>query len=1091
MHQKRARRSISMVLVVVLLFAMTMPTFAQTQGASKENVQITILGTSDLHGRIYPWDYASDKEDAAVGYAKVATVVNEVRKQNPNTIVVDAGDTIQDNSIELFHQDPTNPMIDAMNQIGYNAWTLGNHEFNFGLDVLGRAMKGSKAAVLAGNIRKADGSRFAKAYEIVEVDGVKVALIGMIAPHVPRWEGSTPEHFKGLTFTDPLVETKQVVKELKGKVDVMIGVMHLGKESEYNMPNASIEAIAKGVPELTAIVSGHAHSDIPGEMIGGVLVVEPSSNGKKVSRIDLNLEKTDGNWSVASKTSENIDTSKYEADAKMLESFKYVHDKSRENANVIIGKVGEDFIKTPQLLPGIPTIQVQDTALIDLINTVQLAYAKTDLSAAAAFKSDMNLLKGDFKKKDAVNIYKYDNTLIGAKLTGKELKNYMEWSAKYYNQYQPGDLTVSFNQDVRGYNYDMFAGVDYEIDISKPAGSRITKLMFKGKPVTEDMTFTIAINNYRFSGLVADGILRADSKVYDSYDLYGDKGRIRDLIGTYIAEKGEIKPECDQNWKLVGYDFTSPLKDLVYEMVKAGAITLPTSEDGRTPNVKALNVNDAEIKALEGLKKIDIYSINDFHGAIKENGKNVGSAKLVNEIKVAKEQNPNTLFVAGGDLFQGTPESNMLKGEPVAVTLKEAGLLASAIGNHELDWQMSLLRDWQSQGGFEFLCANMFDKASGELVDFAKPYKIVDVDGTKVAFIGLITPETATATKPTNVKDVVFKTPEEVLPQYIEEVKAAGADIVIALGHIGAAQDSKTKAITGEVESVAKVPGLDAIIAGHTHQYVAGKIGNVPVAMGGYNGRAMAKTVILVDPVTNEIKESYSWVDELYKRAETLKADAATQVIVDQYVKDLEPITSQKLGTAEVDLSHEGDGATLMGEWAATIMKEAVGADVAIQNGGGLRCSIPAGAITMGDLYQLMPFDNTLYTVKLTGKQLKAAVENGIGSPTFRFGQVAGLYVTYDLSKPYGSRVMTMSLENGQPIQDDKEYLVATNDFMADGGDNYVVFKEGKERTNTNIPIRDLLVDYIKKHKTIKPQYKGYQQPIAQNVAMEMFELAA
>ena len=1086
MKHPRLKQVSSLVMAVIMTLAMVMPANTMTAMAAQGSKQITILGTSDLHGRIYPWDYASDKEDAAAGYAKVATVVKEVRAKNPNTIVVDAGDTIQDNSIELFQKDAKNPMIEAMNTIGYDSWTLGNHEFNFGLDLLGKVMKQSNATVLAANIYKEDGKRFATPYKIVEKDGVKVALIGMIAPYVPRWEASTPDHFKGLKFTDPVQETKKVIAELKGKADVFVGVMHIGKEAEYGADG--VADIAKANPELAAVICGHAHSDIAGELINGVLVVEPASAGKKVSQIDLSLEKQADKWVVSDKKAQNIDVAKYEADKGMLDKFKYVHEKSQANANIVVGKVAEDFIKQPEILPGLPRMQVEDTALIDLINKVQMIYAKTDLSSAAAFRSDMNLLKGDFKKKDAVNVYKYDNTLIGAKITGKQLKAYMEWSAKYFNQAKAGDLTVSFNPDVRLYNYDMFAGVNYSIDISKPAGQRICDLTFKGKPVTDDMSFTIAMNNYRFGGLVSDGILSADSKIYDSYALMGDNGRIRDLIGEYMAKAGDVKPECDNNWKLVGYNFDNPVKDLVYDMVKAGAIKLPTSEDGRTPNVKSLNVNDQEIKALSNVKKLDVLSINDFHGAVKESGKSVGAAKLINEVKTAKAANPNTIFVAGGDLFQGTPESNLLKGEPVAAVLKEAGLTVSAIGNHELDWQIELLSTWAEKGGFEFLCSNMYDE-KGELISYAKPYKIVDMNGTKVAFIGVITPETKTSTKPSNIKGIEFKNPEEVLPKYIAEVKEKGADIVITLGHSGATQDSKTKAITGEVEAIAKVPGVDAIIAGHTHQKVSGTVNNVPVVMAMHSGRALGKLTMLVDKDTNKLVKAYTSADVLYERPGTLKEDAATKAIVDQYTKALDPMTSEVIGETAADLEHDGQAGTLMGEWAATIMKETAKTDVAIQNGGGLRCSIPKGQVTMGQLYQLMPFDNTLYTLKVTGKDLKAAVENGIGSPTFKFGQVAGLYVTYDMSKPYGQRVVSMTLENGEKIVDDKEYTVATNDFMADGGDNYVVFKSAKDKVNTNIPIRDVLVDSIKKEKTIKPEYKGYQKSVETEKGATVTEL--
>jgi 2',3'-cyclic-nucleotide 2'-phosphodiesterase (5'-nucleotidase family) len=560
--------------------------------ANEKETNITILGTSDVHGRIFPWDYALDSEDKDAGYLKIASVVKDIKSKNKNVILVDAGDTTQDNSIELFQDEEKNPIIEVMNDIGYDTWTLGNHEFNFGLDALNKAVKTSKATVLAGNAYKENGERAFDAYKIVEKDGVKIALIGMITPNIPRWEASTPEHFKGLKFKNPVEETKKVIKELKDKADVFIGVFHMGLDNEYTDFDGS-KTIIEANPELTAVIMGHAHSDISGEMIGNTIVVEPKSYGNRVSKIDLKLKNENGKWIVVDKTSENIYTKNYPVDKELEEKYKRIHEISRNDANTVIGTVTEDFIKDTQVLPGIPRVQVEDTALIDFINEVQMHYSGADISAAAAFKSDMNLLKGDFKKKDVANIYKYANTLIGVKVTGKQLKDYMEWSARYYNTYKDGDVTISFNPDIRGYNYDMFSGIEYDIDISKPEGQRIVNLKFKGKPVTDDMIFTLAVNNYRFGNMVKDGYFKAEDKVYDSSEKFAD-GSIRNLIGQYVKEKKTISPKVDNNWKIIGIDLNNPLKDTIYKLVKEGKIKVPTSEDGRTPNIKSLNVYELQ-----------------------------------------------------------------------------------------------------------------------------------------------------------------------------------------------------------------------------------------------------------------------------------------------------------------------------------------------------------------------------------------------------------------------------------------------------------------------------------------------------------------
>lgn len=1045
----------------------------------KTSATVTVLGTSDLHGRLYPWDYAIDTEDKLSGLAKVASVVKAVRSQNPNTILVDNGDTIQDNLIELFNSEKVHPMVAAMNELNYATWTLGNHEFNFGLPLLNKVIKNSKATVLAANIYTGNSKRFVNPYKIITVSGVKVALIGMVTPHIPRFESTTPANFKGLTFTDPAAETKKVIAELKGKADVLIGVMHLGPTVEYGLETSGVKAVAAANPELTAIIAGHDHADIAGMTVNGVLIVEPKVNGAKVSRLDITLDKINGKWQVKEKKSENIDIAKYEADPQILAKFKYVHERSQAEANIVIGKIAADFMPEGiELLPGIPVAQIQDTALIDFVNEVQMYYTKADIASAALFSSNSNLSKGDFKKKDVANIYKYTNTLIALKVTGKQLRAYMEWSAQYYNTAKPGDVTLGFNPQIRNYNYDMFSGVNYDINVAAPAGKRIENLTFKGKPVTDEMTFTLAVNNYRFGGMVKDGFFNESDKIYDSYEKLGDKGRIRDLIVDYVQKHKTIEPKLEPNWKITGVSLDHPLKDAVYQKVKAGELKIPTSADGRTPNVKALNVYDLIKEDVLKYKVVDIVTINDFHGSIVKNGKNIGIANLVNEIKQQKAANPDTLFVAGGDLFQGSAESNLLYGQPVAEAFKEAGLTASAIGNHEYDWGNKRFSTWEKEGGFAFLAANIYDRVTQKPVAYAKPYQIVNCDGIKVALIGLSTPETSYKTKPENVQGVEFKEPVEVLPLYIKEVREKGAQLVIALTHLGATQD-KSGLITGEAADLGKVAGLDAIVAGHTHESIAGKVGNIPFVMAYYNGRTLGKISFIFENDQTKAMAAEAKLDHLYLRPASLKEDEATKTILKKHLTQIEPILSEKIGVATVNLDHDTRGPSLMGEWVCDIIRKHTGAQIAFQNGGGLRTSLPKGDLTVGSLYTLLPFDNTLVTAKLTGSQIKEAIENGIGNPKISFGQVAGVKVKYDLAKPFGARITALALENGQPLEMEKTYTVVANDFMFSGGDNYTSLTKGKEIKDTGVPIRDAVIEFIKKQKTISPVYKGYQAPAA------------
>ncbi len=236
-------------------------------------------------------------------------------------------------------------------------------------------------------------------------------------------------------------------------------------------------------------------------------------------------------------------------------------------------------------IKDIPEAQLRDTAVIDLINNVQLeATGGADIAAAALFQSKSNLRAGDITYASIFDIYKYPNTLVGIEVSGKELKDYMEWSAKYYNTFKPGDVNISFNPNIRGYNYDMFQGVEYKVDVSKPEGERIVDLKYKGEAIKDEDTFKLAINNYRYGGLKNMGIISGEP-YFES-----DPKSLRSYIADYIREKGEISPEFDNNWEVIGANLDHPLRDYVVEEINKGNIIIPSSEDGRSYNAKAVNI---------------------------------------------------------------------------------------------------------------------------------------------------------------------------------------------------------------------------------------------------------------------------------------------------------------------------------------------------------------------------------------------------------------------------------------------------------------------------------------------------------------------
>lgn len=579
MRKNAHKYIIALVLTVTMAVGLVLPAAA----AEEESKTVTILQTSDLHGMVNPYDYASNKV-SKTSLAHAATIIKAERSKDPNLLLLDTGDTTQANYIQEFLNENPNPIIGALNYLDYDAWTLGNHEFNFGFSYVTKEISEFEGVTLAGNIYKADGSRWIDAYHIFDVDGVKVAVFGIDAPHVPQWEKTDPTHYDNMTFTSPMEETGKILKELDGRADVVIGSIHYGLEGEYG--TEGVRALAETYGDrIDALLIGHAHAVVD-ETIGGIPVLEPGSNGQYVSKVTITLTGSGSGWTVdkSATTGELLDCSAVTPDADFLAEFKSLHEKSLAMASREVGQVGKTYLDPVELLPGIPNAIIQDNPVIDLINKVQMEQTGADVSLAALFDSSSNLEAGPFLHRDSVKIYKYDNTLFAVKVTGKQLKAIMERQAGgFFNQYQSGDVTVSFNPNIRMYNYDEFAGVNYEIDISKPEGQRIQNVTYQGKPLSDTQTLVLALNNYRYGGLVSAGLLNESDVVYEG-------GAVRDMITDYVASlQGPLMPECDNNWKIVGADLSDPQKDLIYEKVRSGEIAIPVSEDGRTPNVASLN----------------------------------------------------------------------------------------------------------------------------------------------------------------------------------------------------------------------------------------------------------------------------------------------------------------------------------------------------------------------------------------------------------------------------------------------------------------------------------------------------------------------
>ena len=548
----------------------TLFTLSAVSVAVAKEVNFKFLGTSDVHGRIVPWSYGADVEDKSGSYAQIATYVKEARKAHPDLILVDIGDAIQDNQVEVFAKTEKyykdNPVPKVLNAMGYDIFILGNHEFNFGMTALDEILKDIKAKILTANFYYKDsGKRYVEPTTIIEKDGVKLGIIGLSTPMSAKFEEDTG-NLKDMKFSSPTEETKEQIKALKEKgVDAIVVLAHMGIENENNIPDTGVADLINNVDGIDVIIAGHMHKNVSSETIKETVITEPHRYGTVVSEVDLNFDvDKDGKVKLVSKQAKTVPVKDYEADAQIVEIYKPYHEELRRLNIVKIGETVIDMVPQERKR-GVSIAFSQDTGLSSFITDVERYYSNADVVSFSFDHEKARMDKGDIKKKDIIFNYRYaggDVTVY--EVTGKQLKEYMNWSADYFDTIQPGDTEYRYNAERKKSKYvtfDIFGGVQYQIDLRKPSGEKIVDLkLADGTPVTDDMKIKLGMNSYRFGQLTKKGGIWEGQQIpvlWESKVAMGrEKGTIQNMMIDYITnvKKGKIEGVSHNRWKLVGLE---------------------------------------------------------------------------------------------------------------------------------------------------------------------------------------------------------------------------------------------------------------------------------------------------------------------------------------------------------------------------------------------------------------------------------------------------------------------------------------------------------------------------------------------------------
>jgi 2',3'-cyclic-nucleotide 2'-phosphodiesterase / 3'-nucleotidase len=530
---------------------------SRAQNSTSKRAHVVILSTTDMHGRIFPIDYYTNKYDN-VGIAKVATLVKQARKDDPDLLLVDSGDTIQGTPLEYLHNKrnntPPDPMMLTMNALKYDAMAVGNHEYNFGLKVLEKARSEAKFPFLSANTyetgAKGTASTHYQPYIVKEVQGVKLGILGLTTPGIPSWE-NVP-NYAGLEFHETVSEAKKWVPILrdKEKVEVVVIAMHMGIEEDLrtgipnpsSVPNENAAiAIARQVPGVDVILMGHTHREVSDLFVNGVLLTQANRWASHVARVDIYLDKGEDNrWHLIAKSARTIPvTEKTEIDPEIAKLGEPYDKETQAWLGRNIGESSEELTAEG--------CRFHDTAIIDLIQRVQLEAGKADVSMAACFNPTAHIAKGAVTVRDIAALYEYENTLVTVELTGQQLKDALEHSTRYFKEYQPGKgLNDLVDTRIPGYNFDVAEGVNYDIDLTKPLGQRIVNLKFKDQPLSMTQKLRVVTNNYRVNGGGGFTMYKSAPVIYRSSE------EVRELIIDWVEKHKTVPTQSTNNWRIVG-----------------------------------------------------------------------------------------------------------------------------------------------------------------------------------------------------------------------------------------------------------------------------------------------------------------------------------------------------------------------------------------------------------------------------------------------------------------------------------------------------------------------------------------------------------
>ncbi|MGH7581534.1 MAG: 5'-nucleotidase C-terminal domain-containing protein [Gemmatimonadales bacterium] len=970
-----------------LLFAAS---FAVAQ--APDTAHVVIVATTDVHGRATAWDYLADRA-APGGLTRVATLADSIRRRHPGQVIVlDAGDLLQGSPFAAWaaregRRGP-NPVIEAMNLAGYDVATPGNHDFDWGVPELERALGDAAFPFVSANIHTLPGDApLVSPFRVLRRGPIRVGVTGFTTPGTMVWDRDQVRGRIRVGQIEPAA--RRTFEAMRRSSDLVIALSHsgIGGGSTYDTTGVGAEHVAGTFASLPMrpdiVVVGHSHGEIRDSTINGVRYVQPRprATGVAVVHVDLTREQA-GRWSVARVRSELVPTRDATPSALTEQRLRPAHDSVRAWLNTPVGAA-----LAPMPARG---SRAGPTPILDWVLEVQRRRAGAQLAAGPVFDLGAGFPADTIRRRHLRRLYPYENTLRSVRITGEQLRRYLERSVQYFQVDAAGRVTI--NPAMPGYDFDIVRGARYEVDLRQPVGRRVRNLSVGGRAVAASQAFTMAVNSHRQSGAGGYSMLAGAPLVYDKGE------RIQELLEEALR-RGPLDPAAiaPSEWRIV-------------------------------PEVSAVAVREIYDIAPEPLPRsasdtvvLRVLGTAGLHGALGSAAGAIGRAmdSLGEQCECA------TLRLdAGGAVTT----------RAAVPVLNRMGYAAAALAERDFDRSVDSLRGRMVESSFPWLAANVFDSATGRRPVWVAPYRMIDTAGFRIAVLGYIRPETKARQAAERTRGLRFGGGELGLHDALAEVRRAKPALTILVAHAGAACEGLR--CDGDLVHLAEElrgSGVDLIVGGDGGPSVETRIAGISVVSAG-GPRSLAVGDLVKTPAGGlEMRTRVVPVPDAAAVPGTPLA-----IALDSFARRIDSLARRPHAQLKRPLGRDG-GQFALGGVLAEARRNLARADLGLVRNESIRADLPAGPVTLARLRDVEPAGSELVRLTLTGAQVQSLLERALEGPDGPSVHLAGGRVRYDPRAAGGHRVKEITLGEGRKLRPRDSYTLATDDSTAAGAGGFTM----------------------------------------------------